>query len=83
MEKQEKGIEVKPLTVEEIEELVNTIANSTDERVPDGVGFAVMLFEFGKGGHMAYASNGRRQDMIRALQELLGKLQSSSVPHAN
>lgn len=40
---------------------------------PAGVGFALLMFDFGEGGNIAYFSNGRREDMIRALEELLAK----------
>jgi hypothetical protein len=40
-----------------------------------GVGFAIILFDFGDGGSCAYASNGNRQDMIKLLREMVGKLE--------
>ncbi|HEX2678679.1 MAG TPA: hypothetical protein VHM19_18630 [Polyangiales bacterium] len=42
-------------------------------------GFAVILFDFGKGGNMAYASDGQRADMMRALRELLGKMEMDAL----
>lgn len=44
----------------------------------EGVGFAVMLFDFGDGGSLAYASNGHRQDMIKLLRETLTKIERSA-----
>lgn len=43
-----------------------------------GVGFAIMLYDFGDDGALAYASNGNRQDMIKLLKETLDKLQRSA-----
>lgn len=43
-----------------------------------GVGFAILLFDFGEGGATAYASNGNRQDMIKLLREMVGKLERSA-----
>lgn len=43
---------------------------------PGKMGFALLIFDFGDGGTMAYSSNARRADMIRALDELLVKLRA-------
>lgn len=40
-----------------------------------GVGFAVMLFDFGDGGSFAYASNADRSDFIKLLREAIPKLE--------
>jgi hypothetical protein len=49
-----------------------TIGTAIDNNFgPFKVGFALMVFDFGEGGHMTYVSNGQRQEMVRALQELL------------
>lgn len=46
------------------------------------LGFALVVFDFGdSGGSMAYASNARRPDFLRLLDELRGKL-SLMVPKA-
>jgi hypothetical protein len=42
------------------------------------VGFALMLFDFGAGGNSTYVSNAERQDMILALEELLGHLKAGT-----
>jgi len=49
------------------------IAAIKSEGLP-GVGFAVMLFDFGQGGAFAYASNANREDFIRMLSEAQQKL---------
>lgn len=38
---------------------------------PPGVGYALLFFDFGEGGNLAYMSNGDREDMVKALEELL------------
>jgi hypothetical protein len=42
-------------------------------RLPDGVGFALFLFDFGPGGVMSYVSNAERDDFAQALQCFLDK----------
>jgi hypothetical protein len=54
--------------------LLESQARRLAEGCPAGVGFALMIFDFGEGGNMAYVSNAERADMIRALEELLQKL---------
>jgi hypothetical protein len=38
------------------------------------IGFALVMFDFGAEGNIAYASNADREDFLRALDELRGKL---------
>jgi hypothetical protein len=39
-----------------------------------GLGFALLLFDFGDQGGIAYTSNASRRDMINALEELTARL---------
>ena len=43
-----------------------------------GVGFALVLFDFGPKGSMAYTGTGVRQDVIKMLAELLDKLRADT-----
>jgi hypothetical protein len=43
-----------------------------------GAGFALLLFDFGEKGNIAYVSNANREDMIEALGELLGNLKAET-----
>lgn len=43
--------------------------------MPKEVGFALLLFNFGEGGFMTYCSNAKRNDMIKALKEMIQKLE--------
>lgn len=40
---------------------------------PAGVGFAFLMFDFGKNGNIAYVSNADRADMIRSLERLIAR----------
>jgi len=42
--------------------------------MPEGVGFAFVMFDFGGEGNMAYLSSGAREDLIKMLAELHEKL---------
>ncbi|MBT8453907.1 MAG: hypothetical protein KJO40_18240 [Deltaproteobacteria bacterium] len=42
--------------------------------LPAGAGFALLLFDLGERGNMAYMSNAKREDMINALEDLIGIL---------
>lgn len=39
------------------------------------VGYALILFDFGEEGNLAYASNADRSDMIKTLKEMIKKLE--------
>lgn len=64
------------ITREELENEVAYIAKALVAALPPGVGMALVLFDFGEAGSMAYASNGTRQDMIEMFRELLRKLEA-------
>lgn len=56
--------------------LVGIVERVGKEMVPPrNIGFALVLFDLGSGGDMSYMSNGKREDMIKCLQELLGHLE--------
>lgn len=40
-----------------------------------GIGFTLVLYDFGEKGNLAYASNGNREDMMSTLRELLEKME--------
>ena len=41
------------------------------KELPERMGFALLVFDFGEGGFMNYISNSNREDMIKALEEFL------------
>jgi hypothetical protein len=43
----------------------------------DKIGFVILMFQFGEGGRMNYLSNARREDIIKALEELLENFKAS------
>jgi hypothetical protein len=45
------------------------------EQLKPGVGFALLMFDFGEGGNLAYLSNAQRSDMIKTLREFIEKLE--------
>lgn len=44
---------------------------------PRRIGFVLWLFDFGQSGFATYVSNAEREDMIKALKEMLERLESS------
>jgi|HubBroStandDraft_5_1064220.scaffolds.fasta_scaffold104127_4 hypothetical protein len=52
-----------------------------EEGVADMIGFTLVMFEYGDKGSMAYASTAEREDFLRLLDELRGKL-AAEVPGA-
>lgn len=49
------------------------IAKKIDKEL-GGLGFALVVYEFGKPGMSNYISNGNREDMIKALYETAERL---------
>lgn len=52
------------------------IAEAIAESLPEGIGFALLLFDFGEGGNLAWISNANREDMVRALREQLARFEA-------
>jgi diaminopimelate decarboxylase len=51
-------------------EIGRLIRHGIDNSLGKGnVGFALLLFDFGGGGHLTYVSNANREDMLRAIAE--------------
>ena len=72
---------------EALEKLEETARSMAREIGPSfdaaGAGFALLGFSFGEGGWMTYVSNANRHDMIKALKEMVEKLEAEiDVPPA-
>lgn len=59
----------------EIQEILTALADSINEKLPEGWGFNLLLFNFGPDGLMFYISNAQRETMIKAMEEFLQKAQ--------
>lgn len=54
-----------------LEEKSREIGKIIGAALPNGVGFALLLFNFGEGGNLAWISNAQRDDMMLALAEFM------------
>lgn len=57
-----------------LEYTAREVGRRLSAEMPEGVGFALLVFDFGEGGNLAWMSNGRREDMIKAVKEWLEKV---------
>ena len=55
----------------EVRETMNRLARTFDSALPDGYGFALLVFKYGESGFMNYISNSDRADMKKAFKEFL------------
>jgi hypothetical protein len=55
----------------ELEAKAREIGHRIGGALPAGVGFALLVFDFGAGGNLAWISNGERPDMVNALKEFI------------
>ena len=60
---------------EVIKGTMTTIAKKVDEELPEGFGFCVLVFPFGKteDGQMMYISNADRLDIVKSMEEWIDK----------
>jgi len=63
-----------PIELKVLEEEARKLARVIGGTLPEGIGFALLLFDFGEGGNLTYLSNAQRDDMLRALQEFMQKV---------
>lgn len=61
-----------------LEQQAREIGVQIGEACPAGVGYALLVFDFGDDGNLAYVSNANRADMIRALEDLVKRLRAGS-----
>lgn len=62
---------------EKAEKVLKEIGQSLRQAMPEGFGFSLLIFSFGKSGSMFYTSNANRKDMIKAMKEFIAKFQEN------
>jgi hypothetical protein len=63
-----------------LEELSRKLATLVSNHLPDGVGFALLLFDHGpKDGWMTWVSNSERADMAKALAEMVARFRREEL----
>lgn len=58
---------------EQVEFALREVAEYAKTRIPLGMGFTLLMFDFGEGGNMFYISNAQRDDVIKSMQEFIDK----------
>ena len=60
---------------EQVANALQAIAKDIKEKLPEGMGFALLAYEFGEGDDkkMMYVSNSNREDVMLAMCEFLQK----------
>lgn len=62
------------IELKELEEGARKLGRVIATGLPEGVGFALLLFDFGADGNLTWISNAQRDDMLKALQEFMRKV---------
>lgn len=70
MEENKDNFEVRN---EEAEKALRGIADYIKGMVPAGMGFTLLLFDFGPDGNMFYLSSAERETMVEAMKEFISK----------
>ncbi len=53
----------------EAERAAQFVAQSIGYRLPEGYGFALLVFSFGEAGYLTHVSNCERTDLVKILRE--------------
>lgn len=62
-------------------ENLQKIAKYTEENLPEGMGFAILAFDFNEKGRMLYVSNANRDDIVKAMDEFKEKTKQDFGKH--
>ena len=54
-----------------VEEILRKTGEELKKGTPTGMGFMLMMFDYGKGGNMFYVSSAERKDVINAMNEFI------------
>lgn len=65
---------------QEANKMLREIARNIKEKLPDGMGFALLTFEFGDipNKKMMYISNGNREDVQKSMLEFCNKVDNTN-----
>lgn len=66
------------LRADELEHSARYLARKIKALLPGGAGFALLIFDLGGPGNIAYCSSAQRQDMVKALKELVENLEAET-----
>lgn len=60
---------------QQVNNVLQEIAQDIKEKLPEGMGFTLLAYEFGddEGRRMLYASNSNREDVMKAMLEFVDK----------
>lgn len=58
------------MTKAELEKRTEMLGRAVGKQLPEGVGFALVTYDIGETGHMAYIANGDRHDVMALFREL-------------
>lgn len=53
------------------EKALKELGEELKKKVPEGMGFTLMLFDYGGGGNMFYISTANRKNMVEAMKEFI------------
>lgn len=56
---------------EEIEMQLKGLGDTIASALPPGFGFTLLLYDFGENGSLFYTSNGKREDVIKMMEEFI------------
>ena len=60
---------------QEVNDMIQEIMQEIKNKLPEGMGFTLLAYEFGDkdGRRMLYASNSKREDVLKAMLEFVDK----------
>lgn len=57
----------------DIEKQLREMGRNLKAQMPDGWGFALLMFTYGEGGSLFYLSSGERANMVKVMEEFIAR----------
>lgn len=57
----------------QVQKALRELGQDLKEKMPEGMGFTLLMFDYGENGAMFYLSSAQREDMIKAMKEFIIK----------
>ena len=64
---------------EAVEASLKDLGSLIGNNIPPGYGFTLMIFSYGKSGHLFYISSAQREDIIKVMKEFIEKEEKKHV----
>lgn len=67
------------MTRADLERTCQALGHTIGKGLPEGVGFTLLMFDYGEKGNLAYISSAKREDMVHTLREMADFMETEHI----